>query len=570
MKSAEYYALDYWELLVNFAFSKPAFIVIFVIIGLAVVVVALFLWLIVRVTTHLQRPPLLRFWGFFSLIAPPAISGTVLGLMPAVLALFGAFMLLKGYFFINMEKKGTWALDNYKLHWQDSQLDPNQVDGGRQGRMGFCFFIIGVLSISGGTSIFVPERESKREKEIAIKRTKDATKVDIWNPLLWRRNNMMYTSIIMGCFCIILLEFSFWVHFGNNIWTVLILFKLMDQIIDLFLDSQLNEELLKVPIAAAYCMTQCIMTLGTNDFLDFIFTYMVNYSFSFLSRLYIDPYFKKVVGWLRDVIGKFLDQALLLLPKWLIYKKPVPKAEEAAIDPTAGKKRTVQGVAKGETETVEPILGMLSCYSGRTLVALNFPVMIMIFMVFRDDTGMPELYTIRRQDMEYYLLFTVIIIFFQICADIFVHGALENFHGWKIYDYLIYTRYRFLQRETRWKGMEDTLDECINDSMRSLDQMCFSSQYYFMLSLYMNGLMLVVLGMEMMIRNDYGMWSDPVMLILLIFILCVAYLSENILKILSVWVSSTHLIIYEHGIVEVILIVSFLYAIAGAVVEDQA
>ena len=32
-----------------------------------------------------------------------------------------------------------------------------------------------------------------------------------------------------------------------------------------------------------------------------------------------------------------------------------------------------------------------------------------------------------------------------------VAQVLELFHGWKIYDYLIYTRYRFLQRETRWK-----------------------------------------------------------------------------------------------------------------------
>ena len=62
-------------------------------------------------------------------------------------------------------------------------------------------------------------------------------------------------------------------------------------------------------------------------------------------------------------------------------------------------------------------------------------------------------------------------------ADIFIHGCNELYHGWKIYDYLIYTRYRFLQRETRWKGLEDSLDECIDESMRTIDQMCFSSQY---------------------------------------------------------------------------------------------
>lgn len=126
-------------------------------------------------------------------------------------------------------------------------------------------------------------------------------------------------------------------------------------------------------------------------------------------------------------------------------------------------------------------------------------------MWHRRQVGLPSLYGIQVQDMEYYLSFALVIIFFQLCVDVFIHGVLELFHGWKIYDYLVsglsyhtrrlrlfyvfliltltrnvtndstfpiqvYTRYRFLQRETRWKGLEDSLDECIDESMRTLDQ----------------------------------------------------------------------------------------------------
>lgn len=123
-------------------------------------------------------------------------------------------------------------------------------------------------------------------------------------------------------------------------------------------------------------------------------------------------------------------------------------------------------------------------------------------MRHRRQVGLPSLYGIQVQDMEYYLSFALVIIFFQLCVDVFIHGVLELFHGWKIYDYLVsglshvilvllycfipfltptvtndvafdnqvYTRYRFLQRETRWKGLEDSLDECIDESMRTLDQ----------------------------------------------------------------------------------------------------
>jgi len=50
--------------------------------------------------------------------------------------------------------------------------------------------------------------------------------------------------------------------------------------------------------------------------------------------------------------------------------------------------------------------------------------------------------------MEHYAIFALLIIPFQIAADVYLHGAIELFHGWKIHDYLVYTRYRFLQRES--------------------------------------------------------------------------------------------------------------------------
>merc|ERR1712054_414489 len=106
--------------------------------------------------------------------------------------------------------------------------------------------------------------------------------------------------------------------------------------------------------------------------------------------------------------------------------------------------------------------------------------------------------------MLYYIVFSIVIIPFQYISDILCLQVLELTHGWKIYDYLVYTRYRFLQRETRWKGLEDSLDECIEEGMRTLDQMCFSSQYYLMISIHITGILLVTFGTEMMLRQQYN------------------------------------------------------------------
>lgn len=57
--------------------------------------------------------------------------------------------------------------------------------------------------------------------------------------------------------------------------------------------------------------------------------------------------------------------------------------------------------------------------------------------------------------------------------------------------------------------MEDSLDECIEESMRTMDQMCFSTQFYMMMTIQVNGIMYLVLAIEMMIRSNYNLFGDP-------------------------------------------------------------
>lgn len=369
----------------------------------------------------------------------------------------------------------------------------------------------------------------------------DATKEDTWDPLMWRRNNMLFATIIMCGFCVCLLEFSFWDAFGDNIWTIILTLKAVELVVGLVVESQLHEGLLHIPLSIAFGLTESVMTLSANNFLDFLLSYIVSFGFIFLSRMYVGPYFGPFYDYVRYQARRLLDKVTEKLPRWLIAKKPLPKAEQAAADAAAaeGKKRSVQGFGGRENQTVEPILEYLADYSSETIQLLYSPVIILLLIIFRDETGMPALYNIRQQDMTFYLIFALVIILFQYCADVFIHGAIENFHGWKVYDYLVYTRYRFLQREARWKGMEDTLDECIEDSLRTLDQMCFSSQYYMMMAMYVNGMVFILLGLEMMIRNDYNLWSDPAFYIIFTYTLIMAYVAEKLILFLANQVRST-------------------------------
>jgi hypothetical protein len=116
---------------------------------------------------------------------------------------------------------------------------------------------------------------------------------------------------------------------------------------------------------------------------------------------------------------------------------------------------------------------------------------------------------------------------------IFNHFQCEQFHGWKIYEYLVYSRYRFLQRETRWKGLENNLDECIDEDLRSLDQMCFSSQYFLMLTIQFNAIIFLVLAFETWIPIGYSPFSDSGFFLLFIFMFAMFILMWYILLFLA-------------------------------------
>ena len=222
------------------------------------------------------------------------------------------------------------------------------------------------------------------------------------------------------------------------------------------------------------------------------------------------------------------DAACKCLPKWMIGRGlPENEAKAEGEDGDKGyAKRELEGLVAEGGETVEPILDSFGSYSCDCVSLLYSAVVILFLMGYREETGMGEAYGIKEQDMRNYFNFAYVVIPFQFVADVFIHSSLELYHGWKIDDYLIYTRYRYLQRETRWKGMEDSLDECIDESVRTLDQMCFSDQYYMMITIQVNGMTMLVLGVQMMLRAEYNFIGDPGALVIIPLVFAIAYFIE--------------------------------------------
>ena len=107
---------------------------------------------------------------------------------------------------------------------------------------------MGMMCIFEGAHIFLPQRVSKREKQMEQKRVKNADKDSIWIPTVWKRSNMIYTSVMMVMFLTFLVEFSYWGQFGVCIWWVILILKIVAQFVGQVVDNQLNEALLSAPV----------------------------------------------------------------------------------------------------------------------------------------------------------------------------------------------------------------------------------------------------------------------------------------------------------------------------------
>eukprot|EP00975_Prorocentrum_lima_P047380 9906748-Prorocentrum_lima.AAC.1 len=97
--------------------------------------------------------------------------------------------------------------------------------------------------------------------------------------------------------------------------------------------------------------------------------------------------------------------------------------------------------------------------------------------------------------------------------DVFLLNAQELAHGWRVYDYVSYQRYRFSVREYRWILSCPVVDESISEPLQTLDLMCFSSQYYFLNALMAMGMMSFMFGITIFLRTEtsvemYNPFSD--------------------------------------------------------------
>ena len=92
-----------------------------------------------------------------------------------------------------------------------------------------------------------------------------------------------------------------------------------------------------------------------------------------------------------------------------------------------------------------------------------------------------------------------------------------------------YCKHRYSKRQFRWKGSDPLEDETLSPSLRLTDLLCFSSQYYFILSFSAVGGLSMVFALQLLLRQTdsnklfiYNGFGDKMLpfIILIVYAFC--------------------------------------------------
>jgi hypothetical protein len=480
----------------------------------------------------------MRISSTLALILPPSIAGTAMALIPIFILTSLGNMIVNGNFVTepNTPVLDPWGspstslIDPYNLAYADmpeagvpsvdlAEIEVDEQDLARSGRIGAVFAIVGICCLNCGNGMFFPRPETKRARDLARRRIGLAEKDFLWTPIRWQKANMMVTAIFFGIFWVQMVELSFGDYFDANVYFIIVLMEIFSVFFELALQYQLQDDLLVSPIISAYVFITQLVTFGSPDFVQFLLAFFVGFAMQVTWRLYYDQYIEYIFSVIGNIIEGLTKLILWIIPKYL-HKNKFVAWMDSHIEKKDFSKREVEGIVDtgDNSESVEPILASYNTYCQDAAVMWYMPFFVYIFMQYRNQIGIPGIYGIRQSDMMIYMVFQICVLFFQPICDALNLLSMELYQGWKIFDYLVYSRYRFLQRETRWKGLEDSLDECIEEPLRKLDQMCFSSQYYMMVVMEMNGVIYIVFAIEIWLRTFYSPFTDTAFATLTMFL----------------------------------------------------
>jgi len=598
-----YAPLSHTKLMVSFSLTSYFYILLYIIQGFIDLILVLVFFIFHKYMSRITPIPTYKHFSYLSLMIPHLIYGFLLAMIPICFVLLIITVAISGKMMscdeIGMTSEKCYiSLFDYIPYLGKDQIDTKTL---RMSRVGTALLAMGAYLLYKASKLMTPDEPTYYISSYDR---------NSWNILNWKIQNFVCINFFILCVFLYFTVLSFSSVWGQNFWLFIHIFKIVGIILEIYLKSTLQDQLLISGVPCIFNIVQGLLTFGASDYVDFLNSSYVELISLSVERLYLEPlifyvqenwnfFYKSIVDYIRKMLQ--LDIELLEEQKSEYhlngYNDPIflnnvndinseiENSKTNKNSPNLGEESKNKIIAYDVQENsdasllenlhfdassinnikdldnkfnieyestrykflkkmlpnnkktkkmveikIEILYDKYKVFSA-DLLTLFFNMPFILFMWFYyDETKIFSLYNITQSNFVYFYYFILISPFYYITADIFFHNMLGYYYGTKMHEFLDYMNYRFSTRKTSWVLDDKTINTKIDPEFRKLDKLCFSSQYYFIMTIYSSGVCFGLIGITTVILNNSNLFGDIASAPIIAFIFIICYLVEKACK----------------------------------------
>jgi len=509
-----WFALSIIDLIDNFALPMFVFVMITIVLGMFLVMMLSALWAVGRKNAKVLPMPPIDVRRYWQNLARPALQGFGFAMGPNMTAIMLFFFLLYQHELGTLDFLGPFS-GSRKVFFELSVTEKEEF---RIQRWGLILTVLGLFNLSQTTRALVPVPKAELR--------------GVSSPRLWFRTHLRLCLFVYLLVQAGVLVFTRTPVFKENVlmWTVVI--KAVQQAVSFGLNRMLPDKLLFISFQVSTDTIMKTMSLGVATFINFLIQYIGQLAGAIFNRAMKTLVVRWVLGSGKRGDGKEGNkkpsklQALKKLAFLFLPPGVVEGIRQREIEARRRKRRKEEQdrVYGDEYKRItvqhrEQAMDDLYLSSVIFISQLFGPVFTTFVYMFAPVLGIETAF--GQFDLQFYVLFGIIMSIMQFAFDILIQNFVEVFYGWKLNQVLGDARERFERRTHRWVLLDNDgpEDYRLRRDLRSINKMCFSSQFYFVAAYGTMGVIETVYGLMVMIRTGYSPFLDNWSLPLTVFVI---------------------------------------------------
>ncbi len=162
------------------------------------------------------------------------------------------------------------------------------------------------------------------------------------------------------------------------------------------------------------------------------------------------------------------------------------------------------------------------------------PIVVLLFWLTYDENNVLNNYGISYNTVVLYFLSAIVVFIFSIINIIMIFHVLECYLDLDFQEPIRALLERYEHRTVFWKVDDEDINTSLDTKLRGADHYCLSSQFFFLLTIYVGSMIIVIIGITIMINSSYNCFKDIAVLPIVLFWYIIINILTTLIKYLAI------------------------------------